>query len=268
MRILALILSLVCLSAFAEVTPEEFKKTKELADQGDAVAQYYLGYCYRWGNGVSNDNAEAVKWFRKSAEQGYRPAQIQLVKCFMHGEGVLENYEEADKWWRYGKRNTQLEAFSQCDYNGLIYYNGQGALGKLRDPVEVVKQYRKAAEQGDPKAQNNLGVCYHNGEGVLKDPVEGVKWFRKSADQGDVLAQLNLGICYVGGFGVLKDSIEAYAYYYLAGITGEIGLSNYNRRNVMWKMTPAQIEVGQKRLKELEAEIEAKIEANKKAEKK
>ena len=37
----------------------------------------------------------------------------------------------------------------------------------------------KAAEQGDAKAQFNLGVRYANGEGVPKDASQAVTWFRK-----------------------------------------------------------------------------------------
>ena len=33
---------------------------------------------YRNGQGVTQDNAEAVKWYRKAAEQGYAAAQFNL----------------------------------------------------------------------------------------------------------------------------------------------------------------------------------------------
>ena len=185
MRILTLILSLVCLSAFAEVTSEQFKKTKELAEKGSALAQFNLGLSYSNGNGVLKDLVEAAKWYRKAAEQG----------------------------------NLNAECF--------------------------------------------LGVCYYEGEGVLKDSVEAVKWWRKAAEQGDEYAQSYLGLCYYNGNGVLKDHVEAYAYYNLAGITEEDARKN---RDILEKeMTPAQLEAGLKRSKELQAAIEAR---KKKAERK
>ena len=67
---------------------------------------------------------------------------------------------------------------------------------------------RKAAEQGDAKAQYNLGIAYYNGEGVAKDQVEAVKWWRKAAEQGDAQAQLYLGLAHNNGFGALKDQVE------------------------------------------------------------
>ena len=48
------------------------------AEQGNAEAQYNLGYCYVFGEGVDQDYAEAVKWYRKAAEQGHAKAQKAL----------------------------------------------------------------------------------------------------------------------------------------------------------------------------------------------
>ena len=48
------------------------------AEQGNATAQVLLGFCYREGNGVEQDDAEAEKWFRMAAEQGNAEAQKAL----------------------------------------------------------------------------------------------------------------------------------------------------------------------------------------------
>ncbi len=50
-----------------KLAPEEVK-TK--ADQGDASAQAALGFRYEAGDGVPEEVAEAIKWYRKAAEQG------------------------------------------------------------------------------------------------------------------------------------------------------------------------------------------------------
>ena len=44
--------------------------------------------------------------------------------------------------------------------------------------------YRKAAEQGYARAQNNLGVMYDNGEGVGQDDVSAYMWFNLAAARG------------------------------------------------------------------------------------
>ena len=99
----------------------------------------------------------------------------------------------------------QGDAKAQTDL-GVCYYHGQGV---EKDFAEAVKWYRKAAEQGVAKAQSNLGVCYANGEGVEKDYAEAVKWVRKAAEQNNANAQSSLGLCYYQGRGVEKDYAEA-----------------------------------------------------------
>ena len=55
-----------------------FRLYRPLADQGNAVAQFYLGLTYANGRGVPQNNAEAVKWYRLAADQGDAGAQFNL----------------------------------------------------------------------------------------------------------------------------------------------------------------------------------------------
>ena len=69
---------------------EAVKWYRLAAEQGDAVAQYNLGVMYDNGQGVPQDYAEAVKWYRLAAEQGYAHAQRNL--------GVM--YDKAKAFYR------------------------------------------------------------------------------------------------------------------------------------------------------------------------
>ena len=73
------------------------------------------------------------------------------------------------------------------------------------DYATAVSLYRLASDQGNAKAQNNLGVMYNNGQGVVQDYKEAVKWWRLAAAQGNAWAQNNLGIMYHYGQGVVQD---------------------------------------------------------------
>ncbi|MDA9976050.1 sel1 repeat family protein [Alphaproteobacteria bacterium] len=64
---------------------------------------------------------------------------------------------------------------------------------KAGNKVESVKWFRKSAEQGNAKAQRNLGWMYKKGNGVTKDYAEAVKWYRKAAEQGLAGAKASLG---------------------------------------------------------------------------
>jgi TPR repeat protein len=56
-------------------------------------------------------------------------------------------------------------------------------LGVAQDYLEAVRWTRLAVEQGNPRAQNNLGASYAFGFGVPQDDAEAVRWYRLSAEQ-------------------------------------------------------------------------------------
>ena len=58
---------------------QDFEETKRLAEQGEANAQYNLGSMYRTGDGVPENVAEALKFYRLSAEQGYASAHTAIM---------------------------------------------------------------------------------------------------------------------------------------------------------------------------------------------
>ena len=65
------------------------------AEQGDADAQFNLGVMYANGEGVPENDAEAVKWYRLAAEQSHADAQFKLGVMYDLGNGVPENDAEA-----------------------------------------------------------------------------------------------------------------------------------------------------------------------------
>ena len=70
------------------------------AEQRNADAQSYLGDMYDRGQGVPEDDAEAVRWYRLAAEQGLASAQLNLGVMHARGEGVPEDDAEAVRWYR------------------------------------------------------------------------------------------------------------------------------------------------------------------------
>ena len=125
------------------------RKSRPLAAQGHARAQYRLGVLYTFGQGVEQDDVEAGKWFHKAMEK------LQQLA----GQG---------------------DAGAQFSLGGM-YFNGWGVRLEF---TEAVKWYRRAAEQGHPYAQFNLGKLCAIGDGVQRDSVEAQKWFSLAAAQG------------------------------------------------------------------------------------
>ena len=79
--------------------PGRFLEYKAKAEEGDAEAQFNLGFCYDDGRGVEKDYSHAVKWYRKAAEQNYAPAQFNLGYCYANGQGVARDKVEAYVWF-------------------------------------------------------------------------------------------------------------------------------------------------------------------------
>lgn len=85
--------------------------------------------------------------------------------------------------------------------------------GVPADPIEAAKWIRRAADQGESRAQFNLAAMYDQGRGVQKDPKEAAKWMRKAADQGLAAGQFGLGSMYAHGRGVPQNLTEAVNWY-------------------------------------------------------
>ena len=83
---------------------------RKSAEQGNDYAQYYLGYMYENGLGVSQDNAKAMEWFRKSAEQGYTDAQYQLGYMYHNGIGVSKDHTKAAEWYSKAAKGGDVRA--------------------------------------------------------------------------------------------------------------------------------------------------------------
>jgi len=187
MKRILLSLCLLCLFGFQACKEKEevpsAKKIEEYrkgAAQGEARAQYNLGFCYYNGEGVPEGVLEAMKWYRKAADQEYAPAQLKLGDCFLYGKGLAkDDPEEAVKWYR----KAAEQGYAEAQYNiGFCYYWGKGM---IKDTVESSKWFRKAAEQGNSFAQHYLGLYYITEKDEHKDIVEAYKWFKIASASGD-----------------------------------------------------------------------------------
>lgn len=78
-QLLSLFVAL-CLSLAAY--GQSVSELKAKAQAGDAGAQSSLGFRYHTGQGISQNYALAVYWYRKAAEQGDAYAQANLGVCY------------------------------------------------------------------------------------------------------------------------------------------------------------------------------------------
>lgn len=102
-------------------------------------------------------------------------------------------------------------------YNiGLLYHEGNGV---VKNPAEAEKWYKKAADRGNVSAMKYFGWYYY-GYGGSRNPAEALKWFKKAANHGDAVAMNTIGLMYVNGYGVARDYVEAIKWFKKAADLG------------------------------------------------
>ena len=88
---------------------------RPLAEQGDASAQYNLGFMYDNSQGVTQDYATAMSWYRKAADQGFADAQNNLGFMYANGQGVPQDYVQAHMWWNLAAAKGDADAIKNRD---------------------------------------------------------------------------------------------------------------------------------------------------------
>jgi TPR repeat protein len=134
--------------------PQQARQTEVEGDAADrrrsADEHNDLGLKYREGNGVTQSDTEAAKWFRLAANRGHANAQNNLGVMYHQGRGVPQSDTEGLKWFRLAA--DQGNALGQSNL-GFMYENGRGV---PKDLIEAVKWYRLAAKQGEQYALQAL----------------------------------------------------------------------------------------------------------------
>jgi hypothetical protein len=83
-----------------------------------------IGSLYDYGEGVSMNHEEAVKWYTLAAEQDNPYAQFNLGTKYLSGEGVPQNYETAYVMWCEASVSGVVSA--EKNLNDLINLLGWG----------------------------------------------------------------------------------------------------------------------------------------------
>ena len=91
--------------------------------------------------------------------------------------------------------------------------------GKPLDNAEIAREFVKA-NQGDAKAQFNIGLLFLKGEGFPQDYQKAQVWFEKAARQGLGQAQYNLGVMLEQGLGIKQNAPDAKHWYEKAAEQG------------------------------------------------
>ncbi|KKC35277.1 hypothetical protein WH87_16945 [Devosia epidermidihirudinis] len=164
-----------------ELPPESVGplELRQAAADGDARAQFEIGAIYTEGRAVTQDYAEAAKWYERSAAQGFVPAQYRLGNLYEGGTGVDKDLEQAKLWYQRG-----AEAGNRMSMHNLAALYASGQLGE-QEFEAAAEWFQQAAARGMTDSQFNLGMLYARGLGVEQDFSQSYKWFSLAARSGD-----------------------------------------------------------------------------------
>jgi TPR repeat protein len=106
--------------------------------------------------------------------------------------------------------------------------------------LNSLSDLRRVAAAGDADAQWQMGVRYHDGDGVGHDDAQAVQWFQLAAEHGHVAAQGALGAYYWRGRGVPEDLSKAYFWSTIAMAQGD-EMSKSRVEGLASQMTAAEV---------------------------
>ena len=165
---------------------DPFTKIKKTAEAGNTDAQVELGriYDYKFKEyNIEQNEAEALKWYKKAAEQGNPAGMENLAISYEYGGKVPKDYSEALKW----HLKAAEKGYVSAQYNlGEIYYNPivntyVNYSGIVRQDYTKAFEWFKKAATTDATAQYRLGYMYEYGLGVAQDYSEAMRWYKKAS---------------------------------------------------------------------------------------
>ena len=156
---------------------------RELAENGDIHAQYFMGELYRDGPLLPPDWVMARYWFDKAAKQGYVAAQYALGKLYLSDDASVHDPELGIQWLEYAAYNGNHDASYRL---GKEYLKGESV---RRDTRKAMDHIYTSAQAGNLHAQYLLGKLLLQGKAVERDKEAGIQWLSQAAEQGHSYAQ-------------------------------------------------------------------------------
>ena len=166
-----------------EERDEAAEQLEQLAEDGDAYAQYIIGTAYRDGGLLIPDTTKAQKLLERAAEQDLDAAQYALGKLYLSDDADVHDPVKGIYWLKRSADNGNDYAAYRL---GKEYLSGKNV---SKDTSTAAEYLRQAADNGSTYAQYLLGKLTLMGEGVPKDMDAAYEWFAAARDNGHTYAE-------------------------------------------------------------------------------
>ena len=161
---------------------EAAEQLEQLADAGDAHAQYIIGTAYRDGGLLIPDTVKAQKLLERAAEQDLDIAQYALGKLYLSDDADVHDSAKGIYLLKRSANNGNDFAAYRL---GKEYLSGKNV---SKDTSTAAEYLRQAADNGSAYAQYLLGKLYLMGDDVPKDADAAYQWFTKAYYGGHTYA--------------------------------------------------------------------------------
>lgn len=153
---------------------------RKSAIAGNPSGQNHLGVCLCAGHGVKQNDAEALRWFKRAFRQAY-PIASNIASVYKD----RGNHRRAMFWYRRAAAAGDGDALVEL---GRGYYRG---LGVRQDPNQAVRCFKRAiasefiSQTGREDAMFHLGLAFHEGWGVKQSNLRAVEWLSQANKDDD-----------------------------------------------------------------------------------
>lgn len=160
---------------------------RAISEEGNIVADWYLGHMYHSGRGVPRDDAKAFSYYGRVAD-AFDPNEPRDTRLRIMIDAIVKVAQ--------------------------FYLAGVEAANIPQNRDRATSLFKLAASYGHPEAQYELGMMSLNGE--RQRPVAGLQWLRSAARKRYAPAEAELGDLYWDGLIVKQDRTRALMWYILA----------------------------------------------------
>jgi len=107
---------------------------RPLADEGDADAQYNIGWMYLNGYGLRVNDSLALNWWEKSSQQGHSDANFSIGMLYSLGEGdVSKNSTKAVDYYLLAAREGHDDAITIL--KSMMMRNDRAIKGRMHSII-------------------------------------------------------------------------------------------------------------------------------------
>ncbi len=161
-------------------------------------------------NSQTSKTETSQKYFyaKRAAERGNAQAQYDLGLMYATGNGVQKNEALALTWFNRASQNNFAQVLK---------------VKEVTSPSKMSQKFifaKEAAKKGNARAQFDLAMMYHKGEGIKRNEKLAFNYFHKAARNNSVEAKFQMGINFSEGRGVRKQTQLAKYWFKLAAKAG------------------------------------------------